>query len=184
MTILYNSSRKPALLRRLRVTSLPGRRMQGRLSAGTNVIRCALGPAGIVAAKREGDGATPKGRFAILYGRFRPDQKLRPGMLNMAPQRRDDGWSDDIRSGQYNRPVRLPQRLSHEAMWRKDHLYDVVFVLDYNIRPRVISRGSAIFFHLAKPDYAPTAGCVAISAADMRRLLPRLSRRATIIIEK
>ncbi|RFB78510.1 L,D-transpeptidase family protein [Methylovirgula sp. 4M-Z18] len=184
MTISYSLPRKSALLCRLRVTSLPGQRAQGRLTAGATVIRCALGPAGIVATKREGDGATPMGRFAILYGHFRPDQKLRPGGLNMVPQRRVDGWSDDIRSGQYNRPVRLPHRLSHEAMWRNDRLYDTVFVLDYNIRPRVIGRGSAIFFHLARPDYAPTAGCIAISAQDMRRLLPRLSRRAALCVEK
>jgi L,D-peptidoglycan transpeptidase YkuD (ErfK/YbiS/YcfS/YnhG family) len=67
-------------------------------------------------------------------------------------------------------------------MWRADHLYDVVGVLDYNIRPRVRGRGSAIFFHIATDDLTPTAGCVALRARDMARLLPRLARRVTLLI--
>ncbi len=61
-------------------------------------------------------------------------------------------------------------------MWRKDRLYDVVGVMDYNIRPRLRGRGSAIFFHIATDDLSPTAGCVALRPRDMARLLPRLGR--------
>jgi L,D-peptidoglycan transpeptidase YkuD (ErfK/YbiS/YcfS/YnhG family) len=78
--------------------------------------------------------------------------------------------------------VRLPFRFSHEEMWRQDELYDVVIVLDWNIAPRRKDRGSAIFFHCARPDYGPTAGCVAIAPADMRRLLPRLARNVVMDI--
>ena len=82
----------------------------------------------------------------------------------------------------YNRPVRLPARDGAERMWREDHLYDLTFVLDQNFSRRAKGRGSAIFFHLARPGLTPTAGCVAISAADMRKLAPRLARGAVMVI--
>ena len=97
------------------------------------------------------------------------------------PLRRDSAWCDDSGDRNYNRPVRLPYGRSREGMWRDDRLYDIG-LLDYNIRPRVEGRGSAIFFHLAREDLSPTAGCVALKRADMRRLLPRLSRRAVMVV--
>ena len=72
----------------------------------------------------------------------------------------------------------MPYRVSHERMMRDDRLYDACLVLDWNIRPRRRSRGSAIFFHLARPGFKPTEGCVAVSAQAMRRLLPRADARA------
>ena len=132
----------------------------------------------------EGDGRTPAGRFAILSFLFRPDAGLRPGRnFRVLPIRRDLAWCDDPRDGNYNRLVRLPpEETSRERLWREDCLYDVIGVLDYNIRPRVVGRGSAIFFHLARPDFSSTAGCVALRPADMRRLLPRLSREVVMVV--
>ena len=167
----------------LRVLPRPGQRARGWLIAGPFRIACALGPAGIVRAKREGDGGTPAGRFALLWGYFRPDRK-RPaaGGVPLRPMRRDCGWCEDPTSPRYNRPVRLPAKDCTDRMWREDHLYDLTFVLDHNFTRRAKGRGSAIFFHLARPGLTPTAGCVAISAADMRKLAPRLSARAEIRI--
>ena len=85
--------------------------------------------------------------------------------------RRNDGWCEDSRHGRYNCPIRLPSSSGHETMWRDDHLYDVVGVLDWNMRPRVRGRGSAIFLHLARPGYGPTAGCIALEKHDFARLL-------------
>ena len=76
----------------------------------------------------------------------------------------------------------LPLAESHEAMWREDVLYDVVFVLDFNIYPRRVGRGSAIFLHCAKPGLRPTLGCVALAPVDMRRLLPRLARGVRVVV--
>jgi L,D-peptidoglycan transpeptidase YkuD (ErfK/YbiS/YcfS/YnhG family) len=146
-------------------------------------IPCALGPAGIRRVKREGDRATPAGTFAILWGYYRPDRK-RPdaGGVPLRPMRRETGWCEDPDSPRYNRPVPLPARDCTDRMWREDALYDLTFVLDQNFRQRTKGRGSAIFFHIARPGLTPTAGCVAISAADMRKLAPRLARGAIMAI--
>ena len=168
----------------LRVRSIPGARARGWLTAGDLRIPCALGPAGILRGrKREGDGGTPAGRFRLLWAFYRPDRK-RPaaGGVPLRVLRRDAGWCEDPRSPCYNRPVRLPFRLACDAMWRADDLYDLTFVLDYNFTQRKKGAGSAIFFHLARPGLTPTAGCVAIRAADMRRLAPRLAAGATMWI--
>lgn len=148
------------------------------------MVRCALGRAGIRHAKREGDCATPAGSFRLLGGFFRPDKVARQAWrLPLHPIGRGDGWCDDPDSALYNRRVRLPFRAGHEKLWRKDRLYDLVLVLDYNIYPRRRYRGSAIFLHCARPDLAPTEGCVALRAGDLRRLLPRLSRDAVLTIK-
>ena len=167
----------------LRVTPVAGNRARGWLTASNLRIPCALGPAGVVRRKREGDGGTPAGRFRLLWAFYRPDRK-RPaaGGVPRRVLRRDQGWCEDPRSPIYNRPVRLPVGFACDAMWRADDLYDLTFVLDYNFTARRKGAGSAIFFHLARPGLTPTAGCVAISAADMRRLAPRLSGRAIMQI--
>jgi L,D-peptidoglycan transpeptidase YkuD (ErfK/YbiS/YcfS/YnhG family) len=158
-----------------------GRPHEGRLIAGSLVLRCALGRAGVAARKREGDGATPLGRFALLYFFVRRG-RCAPVRAQTRFTRKDDKWCDDPASFLYNRPLRGPSRLGCEEMWRADHLYDVVGVLDYNIRPCARGRGSAIFFHIARNDLSPTAGCVALRSRDMARLLPRLARRVTLVI--
>jgi L,D-peptidoglycan transpeptidase YkuD (ErfK/YbiS/YcfS/YnhG family) len=96
--------------------------------------------------------------------------------------RPSDGWCDDPESAAYNRRAALPCRGSHEKLWRADRLYDLVIVLDYNIRPCRKNRGSAIFLHCARPDFAPTEGCVALRPDDLRKLLPRLARNVRLTI--
>jgi L,D-peptidoglycan transpeptidase YkuD (ErfK/YbiS/YcfS/YnhG family) len=147
------------------------------LRYGILSIPAAIGRSGTTARKREGDGATPIASMRLLEGFFRGDrmrgistrlpmQRIRPDML----------WCDEPRDPNYNRLVRSPFKPSHEEMKRKDGLYDACLVLDWNVTSRRRNRGSAIFFHLIRPGFEPTAGCVAIRAADMRRLLPHLGR--------
>jgi L,D-peptidoglycan transpeptidase YkuD (ErfK/YbiS/YcfS/YnhG family) len=175
-------------LSRLIVTRMPCSEQarnfpSGRFHAGGMVLSCALGRAGISRAKREGDRATPAGTFRLLGGLFRRDRVLRQAWaLPIAEIKPSDGWCDDPASPSYNRQVALPCRASHEKLWRRDRLYDVVVVLGYNIHPRRKFRGSAIFLHCATPDFAPTEGCVALSVTDLRRLLPRVSRKAVLIV--
>ena len=94
--------------------------------------------------------------------------------------RRHDGWCDAPADRNYNRPVRLPYAASAERLWREDELYDVVVILNYNVRPRSRGRGSAIFMHVARPGYAPTEGCIALARGHLLRLLERLRVPAAI----
>lgn len=172
----------PGSLSALVVRARPGNPTQGLLQAGHLVFSCALGRGGITSNKREGDGATPLAVMRLLSGYFRSD-RFAPARRTRLPMAACDaalGWCDAPADRNYNRPVRLPYKAGHETMQRTDHLYDACLVLDWNIAPRKRGRGSAIFFHLARPGYKPTEGCVAISRRDMERLLPHLSRRTVL----
>lgn len=168
-------------LKLIDVRPRPGNASQGQMIAGNMILRCALGKGGISAFKREGDGATPLTRMRLLYGFKRPDKKVKgPTGLTMKALRRNDGWCEVSNDRNYNRKVHIPYGASHETMWRKDDLYDVCIVMDWNIRPRRRAKGSAIFFHLARPGYTPTEGCIALNRSDMNRLLPYLSNKTAI----
>ncbi|WP_371198987.1 L,D-transpeptidase [Hyphomicrobium sp. 99] len=143
---------------------------------------CALGRSGIKALKREGDGATPRGRFAVRYAFYQPGTKRPRTALALHTIRRDDGWCDSPLDRNYNRPVKLPYKASAENLWRSDGLYDLVVVLGYNDVPRKRNRGSAIFMHIARGDLQPTEGCVALKSKDLRRLLSILPRNCEIIV--
>ncbi len=168
---------------RLIVRYLCGAARQGWLEVGGLRVRCALGKGGIRRRKREGDGATPAGSFALEQVLWRGDRGQRPVTgLPVRPIRRSDGWSDAPADRNYNRAVSHPYPASAERLWRDDGLYDVLVVLDYNRRPRVRGRGSAIFMHVARPNFVPTEGCVALAERDLRRLLVRIQRGARIVI--
>ena len=156
---------------------------RGFVLAGGLQAQCALGRAGTSSHKREGDGATPVGTFRLVGALYRPDRLPRPKTrLPLTAIRPLSGWCDDPQDRAYNQPVELPYPASAEHLWRDDHVYDLVIVLDYNLKPARKGAGSAIFLHLATPDYSPTAGCVAVSLATMHRLLPRLGPRTVIRI--
>ncbi|WP_338053650.1 L,D-transpeptidase family protein [Prosthecomicrobium hirschii] len=168
---------------RLVVQVRPGRPTEGLIRLGALAVPCRLGRTGITRFKREGDGATPVAAMRVLAVLYRADRIARPATrLPVSALRRDDGWCDAPGDGRYNRPVRLPFAPSHEALWRDDSVYDVVVVLDWNVTRRSQMRGSAIFFHLTRPDPAPTAGCVAVTLPAMRRLLARLRPGAVLAV--
>ncbi len=131
-------------------------------------VRCAIGRAGLRADKQEGDEATPLGALPLRRVLYRADRVARPrAAVSVEPLVPEDGWCDDPTSRDYNCRVRLPFSGRHEALWRDDALYDVVGVLGWNDAPVVRRRGSAIFLHVARPDYAPTEGCLALALADL-----------------
>ncbi|MEN0042024.1 MAG: L,D-transpeptidase family protein [Pseudomonadota bacterium] len=171
------------MLNALIVRPRPGNWQQGVLQAGARVMHCALGRSGMVSVKREGDGGTPAGRFRLLHGFYRADRGALPQtLLPMQPIKSTAGWCDETGDRNYNRAVDLPYPASHEEMMRADRLYDVVIVMDHNITRRMTRGGSAIFFHIAKPGYPPTEGCVAISPADMRWLLPKIGTNTVMVV--
>ena len=154
-----------------------------RLRVGDATLPCAIGRSGPcdAAAKREGDGHTPRGTWPIRAALLRPDRDVRPPRhLPWRWLRPSDGWSDDPNDPDYNRPVRHPHRWSAERMWRDDGLYDVVILLGHNDDPPEAGMGSAIFLHLREGDV--TEGCVAVAPDGMRRLLAELAADAEVDI--
>lgn len=158
---------------------------------GARWLPCAVGRGGIVAAKREGDGATPAGGLHLTGLRYRADRVARPALPcpdlpRPGPARRArpigpaDLWSDDLRDPAYNTAVRAPHAFSHERLRRADRLYDILVETDWNAAPARPGRGSAIFVHVWRAPRMATAGCIAFSRADLRWLLRRLGPRAAI----
>jgi len=96
--------------------------------------------------------------------------------------RAEDAWCEDPRSRHYNRPVRLGRQQSGDRLKRADHLYDFIVEIDHNVSPRIAGLGSAVFLHLAREDFSPTAGCVSMTSSAMRQLLRQLGPQTKIII--
>lgn len=172
MAALHSDKRPVLVLRRA-----PRSKTRAILQFGPLTIPAAIGRSGLTSRKREGDGATPIACMALLGGHMRRDRGPLPlSPLKLSAIRRRDLWCDAPFHPCYNRPVKAPFASNHEEMMREDGLYDICIVLDWNIRMRRQGAGSAIFFHLIRPGYEPTAGCVAIARRDMTRLLPHLRR--------
>lgn len=146
----------------------------GHLKFDSKSYRCALGRGGILTYKVEGDGATPTGIYPLLRLFWRSDkitsiETLLPHQnLNL-----DDGWCDDPTHPEYNQLVNLPFSASHERMWHDDDLYDLVIEIGHNNNPVVPGAGSAVFIHVASPDYAATEGCIALAKDDLLMLIQK-----------
>lgn len=154
------------------------------LDWGNGARRAAIGPGGIAVKMAEGDGITPRGTFPMREIFYRPDRvKNIEAALPLRAIARDDGWCDAPDDPNYNRLVKLPYPASAEAMWRDDHLYDIVGVVGFNDDPVAPGKGSAIFLHYAKPDFSPTAGCIALKREDLLAALEQLRPGDNILIE-
>ena len=146
-------------------------------------IKCAIGKRGITSRKVEGDNKTPKGTFTLKSIFYRKDRipKLKTSLKKIVIKK-NIGWCDESSSRQYNKMIKFPFRLSAEKLWLKDNIYDVIIVINYNLRPVIQNKGSAIFLHIAKKNYKKTAGCVAISKKDMKKVLSKINSKTKINI--
>lgn len=173
----------PPKLTALRVFASVGNRSQGFLVAGRSVFPCALGRSGIRVRKREGDGGTPRAALPLRRLFYRGDRLRRPPTFLAArmigPR---DAWCDDTGDRRYNRLIDRPPGEAQERLRRADNLYDVVVELGWNDAPVIRGRGSAIFWHLARPGFTPTAGCVAVERHVFAKVLPRLARSCVMRI--
>ncbi len=151
---------------------------------GDRRFRCALGPAGPRLGKREGDGATPIGRFPLRRVLYRPDRMAAPATaLAVQALTPEDGWCDDPADPAYNRPVRLPYGARHERLWLDEAVYDIIVVIGHNDAPPVAGEGSAVFLHLARPGYPPTEGCVALALPDLLEFLAQAGPGDAVVVE-
>ena len=157
----------------------------GQLSWQGKNFKCALGRGGIVKDKKEGDGATPVGCFPIREIFYRADRISKPESVFSARELQpDDGWCDDSADENYNKHIKTPYTASHESLWREDNLYDVVAVLGYNDDPPVPGKGSAIFMHVARENYSPTVGCIALAPTDLLDILKTADKDTLVCVKE
>ena len=146
-------------------------------------LRCSLGKRGISIKKKEGDKKTPKGEFRLKYILYRKDRifKFKTKLKKIAINKKM-GWCDDPKSAYYNKIIIYPFKFSAERLWRKENIYDIIIVIDYNINPVVKNKGSAIFLHIAKKKYQPTNGCVAINKKNIRLIASKINKKTKLKI--
>ena len=146
-------------------------------------FKCSLGKSGIGEKKIEGDNITPKGTYQIKRVYYRKDRvKKIKAKIKLFEIKKNFGWCDQPDSKFYNRLIDLPNKLSHEKLYRKDNIYDVIIVLNYNMNPTIQYKGSAIFIHVARRKFPPTKGCVAISKKNLLYLIEKISKKTKIKI--
>jgi L,D-peptidoglycan transpeptidase YkuD (ErfK/YbiS/YcfS/YnhG family) len=157
---------------------------RGRLSWPAGSARAACGSGGVHPDKREGDHASPAGTFPLISAFYRPDRLAAPQTaLPLTALKPEDGWVDDPADPRYNTLVTLPYPASHEELWRADGLYDLIVVIGYNTAPVVPGKGSAIFLHVAQPDFSGTEGCIAVAREVLAPLLGLLGPGSKITIK-
>ncbi|NTV44849.1 MAG: L,D-transpeptidase family protein [Candidatus Yonathbacteria bacterium] len=157
----------------------------GTLTCNGKTYRCALGKGGVSLDKKEGDGATPVGCFPMRKVYYRPDKIVAPATgLPVEALTETSGWADDAERPEYNMFVELPYDGSHEALWREDDVYDIIVPLGYNDGPIVPGKGSAIFMHVARETYSPTAGCIALSLTDLLEVLTSCDAETQVCVRE
>jgi L,D-peptidoglycan transpeptidase YkuD (ErfK/YbiS/YcfS/YnhG family) len=145
---------------------------------------CLIGKGGFATNKREGDGATPVGNFAIRLLYWRADRLALPETpIPSKALSPTDGWCDDPAHPLYNQFVSLPFDARHEELWREDSAYDIIGVLGYNDAPPISGRGSAIFLHVWREGASHTEGCVALKVEDLMAIIPELSKNTTLVVQ-
>jgi len=145
--------------------------------------KCAIGKRGIGNKKKEGDLITPKGIYKVKYVLYRRDRvKNIRTKLKKIIIRKNMGWCDDVRSKQYNKLIKLPSNYSHEKLYKKDNIYDIILVLNYNMRPIIKNKGSAIFIHVSRRNYKKTEGCVVLKKIHLIKVLKELKKNTSVKI--
>jgi L,D-peptidoglycan transpeptidase YkuD (ErfK/YbiS/YcfS/YnhG family) len=179
----YEKTSRHRPLSAIMIRAAAGNPRRGWLIAGGRTIPVALGRGGIRANKREGDGGTPKGIFHPRKLWWRADRHVQPRtFLPVRAIAPEDAWCEDPNHRHYNKPVLLDRDSRGDRLKREDHLYDFIVEIDHNNRPRIAGRGSAVFLHLARDNFGPTAGCVSMTKSAMLHLLQRLGPGTRIVI--
>ena len=134
--------------------------------------KCAVGKRGISIKKKEGDFITPKGTFKIREIFYRKDrvQNLIT-RLKKTVIRKNMGWCDDPKSKKYNKLIYFPFKHSAEKLYRRENIYDIILVLNFNMNPVKKNKGSAIFIHVAKKNFQPTQGCIALDKSELIKMV-------------
>ena len=155
----------------------------GYLKYKDHKFKCALGKSGIGNKKIEGDNITPKGVFKIIKIYYRKDRlKNISSKFTLIEITKNMGWCDDPKSRKYNQPIKLPTKYSHEKLYKKNNIYDLVLALSYNINPTIKNKGSAIFIHITRKNYQATKGCIALKKNNLVKLISKIDKNIKIKI--
>jgi L,D-peptidoglycan transpeptidase YkuD (ErfK/YbiS/YcfS/YnhG family) len=155
----------------------------GALFIGAQRFDCTLGRGGVTLDKTEGDGKTPVGTYPFRQVFYRADRLEKPQTgLPVEELTPETGWCEDPAHADYNKKIALPHPAQNDRMTREDSLYDITVVIGYNDDPPQAGKGSAIFLHLARPDFSPTAGCVGLRLEDLQTVLVQLDAESRITI--
>jgi L,D-peptidoglycan transpeptidase YkuD (ErfK/YbiS/YcfS/YnhG family) len=146
-------------------------------------FKCALGKNGIGQKGREGDFITPKGKYKLIKIYYRPDRiKKINSPLKKIKIKKNMGWCDDVNSKFYNKQIKINKKINYEKLYRKDNIYDIIVVLNYNLKPIIKGKGSAIFLHVAKKNYNKTKGCIALKKNELLNLVKKIKKNTQIKI--
>jgi L,D-peptidoglycan transpeptidase YkuD (ErfK/YbiS/YcfS/YnhG family) len=141
------------------------------LTYNNKIYKCSLGLNGLNKTKKEGDKSTPIGIFSLgnLFVRTDRIKNLKTNFHYISIEK-TMAWSDDPNSKDYNKLIKVNSD-HREIMFRNDHIYDLILVINYNMHPIIPNKGSAIFIHISKDNNTPTQGCVALNLDDFREIL-------------
>ena len=145
-------------------------------------VKCAIGKRGIGDKKKEGDLITPRGQFKVKYILYRKDRVKFSTKLKKKIIKKNMGWCNDPESKEYNKSVKLPSSFNHEKLYKKENIYDIILVINYNMNPIKRNKGSAIFIHIAKKNYKKTEGCVAIKKRELLKIVKKIKPNTKIKI--
>ena len=145
--------------------------------------KCSVGKRGIGQKRKEGDLITPKGKYKIKYIMYRKDRVKIQSKIKKIIIKKEMGWCDDPNSRHYNKIIKLPSSYKHEKLYKKENIYDIIIVLNYNMDPIVKNKGSAIFIHVAKKNYKKTEGCIAVKKTHLLKIAKDLEKKTMVLIE-
>ena len=146
-------------------------------------IKCSIGKGGLTSKKKEGDLKTPKGKFKFKLLLYRKDRirkfqcKIKKRSINHLM-----GWCDDPGSKHYNKLIKYPFDKSAEKLFLKKKIYDLILIINFNRKPVIKNKGSAIFLHLENIKHSPTKGCIAIQKKPFLKILPLITKKTYLFI--
>ncbi len=154
----------------------------GTLIHNKKLYKCAIGKLGITKNKKEGDKKTPAGIFSLGNVFYRKDriQNLKTNLKKIIIKK-NMAWCDDPQDKNYNKLI-YTNKKNREKLFRKDNLYNIIIVINYNLRPIKKNKGSAIFIHLARKNFSGTMGCIGLKKRDLLEILKKISKKTKIKI--
>ena len=152
------------------------------LLLGEFKFKCSIGKNGSTSNKIEGDKKTPKGVYSLGPLFYRKDKFKNPETkIKKIAIKKSMGWCDDVNNKNYNQLIKVNKNIKHEKLYRRNNIYDLLILINYNTKKIKINKGSAIFIHLTN-NYKRTLGCIALKKNDLLTILKLINKKTKIRI--